>query len=143
MVTRAFNSKDMERGKRLMIERKKIWKSRLNFVMDTGIPSGTLENWESRGGDISAVALSVLAERGGDVLYVLTGKRTATNTVAAAGATESVTLTQKQVLVVQHLQEIIAECVSALGRAMQDAAEAEAAWDFVVAMRQKTQRKTG
>lgn len=67
--------KELQRGKRLREEREKIWKSRVDFGKSTNISGWTLEGWEQRGVDISCDALAVIAENGGDVAYILTGKR--------------------------------------------------------------------
>lgn len=97
MVTRSFNSKDLERGKRLLEERKKIWKSRKKFTMETKIPPTTLDNWE-RGGDISAVALKEISERGGDVIYILTGKRQKHTSSSIVGIDKQSLITENNAL---------------------------------------------
>lgn len=63
------------RGALLEIERKKIWRSRQKFAISTGIPAGSLENWESKGVGISAECLEAIAVNGGDVTFILSGRR--------------------------------------------------------------------
>ncbi len=64
-----------------MEERRKIWKSRKKFGEDTGLSFGSLENWEN-GLNISCDCLREIHNRGGDIIYILTGKRSLPETDA-------------------------------------------------------------
>ena len=68
------NANDLARGKRLMEERKKIWKSRASFKKDTKLSDRSLQNWEN-GLDITCACLFEIHSRGGDIIYILTGER--------------------------------------------------------------------
>ena len=68
------SKKDLNRGKRLMEERKKIWNSREKFRIDTNLSDGNLKNWEN-GLNISCDCLREIHNHGGDIVYILTGKR--------------------------------------------------------------------
>ncbi len=68
------DNKDLDRGKRLSEERKKIWKSRAAFREETNLSDGSLRNWEN-GLNITCECLRAIHERGGDIIYILTGKR--------------------------------------------------------------------
>lgn len=83
MPRKVSDNKDIERGKRFMEERKKIWKSREDFSKETQLSAGTLQNWEGKGSEIPSAALNAIADHGGDVMYILTGQR------AAQGSTQN------------------------------------------------------
>ena len=68
------DNNDLDRGKRLLEERKKIWKSRKKFSEETELSFRTLENWEN-GANIPCDCLREIHEHGGDIVYILTGKR--------------------------------------------------------------------
>ncbi len=68
------SNKDLNRGKRLMEERKKIWNSREKFRIETNLSDGNLKNWEN-GLNISCDCLREIHNHGGDIVYILTGKR--------------------------------------------------------------------
>ncbi len=57
-----------------MEERKKIWNSREKFRIDTNLSDGNLKNWEN-GLNISCDCLREIHNHGGDIVYILTGKR--------------------------------------------------------------------
>lgn len=75
MPTKIIDTNDLDRGKRLLEERKKIWVSRDDFQKETGMSARSLENWENKGIDISALCLKEIAKRGGNINYILTGIR--------------------------------------------------------------------
>lgn len=75
MPPKAPTKKDLERGKRLAQEREKIWPTRVSAARSGMIALRTLSNYEKDGVDPSSEFLRILAERGADVYYILTGKR--------------------------------------------------------------------
>lgn len=75
MPRKVIDGTDLERGLRFMEERKKIWKSRDDFGNATGLSPRTLQNWESKGAEIPSTALKAISLNGGDVVFILTGKR--------------------------------------------------------------------
>ena len=78
---KAKSPKDLERGERLLEERKKIWNSRAKFKHETNLSDRNLENWEN-GLDISCDCLREIHNHGGDIIYILTGKRSLPETDA-------------------------------------------------------------
>lgn len=76
MAPRKLNEKnDLNMSNRLVEERKKIWKSREKYRLDTELSSRTLEAYETNKCEVSSATLKEIAIRGGDVHYILTGER--------------------------------------------------------------------
>ena len=114
---------DLERGRRLEEERKKIWKSRAKYREETGLSAGTLESCEARGADISASCLEIIAMRGGDIYYILTGKRTAAHAADAGAKNESsgITLTAEQLDAMERFDRIVSAILELRNLAAHDA----------------------
>ena len=69
-------SPDKIRGKRLQEERKRIFKTQKEFTKYGKFSGTSVTRWEGEGLDIPASALTILAERGADIHYILTGVHT-------------------------------------------------------------------
>lgn len=66
---------DKMRGKRLQEERKKIFKTQKEFTNYGSFSGTSVTRWEGEGLDIPSSALQILANRGADIHYILTGDR--------------------------------------------------------------------
>lgn len=62
-------------GARLREERKRLGFTQPAFATIAGVKKNTQIQWEKNAGAPNAKALSALAEKGADVLYILTGRR--------------------------------------------------------------------
>lgn len=94
-------------GSRLREEREKLGMNQTDFAAVGGVQKRAQVNYEAGERMPDAVYLAAVAERGADVLYVLTGRRPVTYpahghgaTVTPIGATESGLLTRDQVLTI-------------------------------------------
>ncbi|MEZ2739123.1 helix-turn-helix domain-containing protein [Comamonas jiangduensis] len=71
-----MNKRNFEQtGERLREERIRIDVSQLSMAESCGVSRGTLATWEKGEQSPNAAALAVMASRGIDVLYVVTGQR--------------------------------------------------------------------
>jgi transcriptional regulator with XRE-family HTH domain len=138
-------TKDLERGKRLKKVLKKMFpktKSRNQKAEKLGVPESSLRNWEA-GMNIDNRALAKLGELGGDIYYILTGKKNLENVSNLTPAQQliiddSIEEIRDALAGIENLEKRIAAARRLMMNTVDDPAFAEKAVD---AMAQKAQER--
>jgi len=113
-------AKDLQRGKRIEAERKKIWKTRAEAARSGVVALRSLTNYETNGVDPSARFLGELSTRGADINYILTGNRKANEP-----AHEISSFTNKQRMVMRKISATIQWLATEQHHMIEDAGYAE------------------